>query len=122
MQIQIKRVYDLEKSDSGYRVLVDRVWPRGVRKADLDLDEWCKALAPSSDLRKWFGHDPARWDEFKRRYLDELSGKREEITRLANLAETGSLLLLYAARDQEHNQAVVLRDLVAGRLALPGEE
>lgn len=110
MEVQIARVYDVTDRDSGYRVLVDRVWPRGMKKSSLQLDEWRQELAPSSELRKWFGHDRERWDEFRRRYLEELKEHSKTLDRLRDLAREQPLLLLYSARDQDHNQAVVLRD------------
>lgn len=112
MPVQIARVYDIADRDQGYRVLVDRVWPRGVKKASLQLDEWCRDLAPSSELRKWFGHDSERWEEFRRRYLKELEDHSETLERLREVAQHQPLLLLYSARDQDHNQAVVLRELL----------
>lgn len=112
MDIQIKRAYDVEASTPGYRVLVDRVWPRGVKKEDLDLDEWRKEIAPSNALRKWYGHDPGRWDEFQSRYRDELEEHADELARLREIAEQQKLLLIYSAKDEERNQAVVIRDVL----------
>ncbi|MBI1390456.1 MAG: DUF488 family protein [bacterium] len=107
--MQIQRVYDLNPKRRGeYRVLVDRVWPRGVKKESLNLDEWLKQIAPSSDLRKWFGHDPTRWEEFQERYRRELEAQGDELARLAALASKKTLVLLYSARDAEHNQAIVI--------------
>jgi uncharacterized protein YeaO (DUF488 family) len=110
--VQIKRIYDPAERGDGYRVLVDRIWPRGVSGEDANLDEWAKDLAPSAELRKWFGHDPERFAEFSDRYRAELSERSEEIQRLRALARKGSLTILYAARDREHNNAVVLAELV----------
>jgi uncharacterized protein YeaO (DUF488 family) len=110
--IRIKRVYDDPAKADGYRVLVDRLWPRGVKKVDLDHDEWLKEVAPSDELRKWFGHDPDRFGEFKKRYAAELKGSDA----LADLRRIGrehaTVTLLYGAKDTEHNQAVVLRSLM----------
>jgi uncharacterized protein YeaO (DUF488 family) len=110
--IHIKRAYDPPAKADGRRVLVDRVWPRGVSKDELQLDAWYRDLAPSTQLRKWFGHDPERWPEFRKRYLAELraAGIRERVKELAALAKDGKLTLVYGARDEEHNQAVALRD------------
>lgn len=113
MSVQTKRAYDVEDKDKGYRVLVDRLWPRGVSKDDLGLDEWRKDLAPSDELRKWFGHDPERWSEFKKRYKKELSDKKDDIEHLRKKAKRRKVLLLFGAKDEEHNQAVVLRDMIA---------
>jgi uncharacterized protein YeaO (DUF488 family) len=109
--IRIKRVYlPLEKSD-GQRVLVDRLWPRGLSKDAAHLTLWLKEAGPSTELRKWFGHDPARWDEFRSRYLQELKDNPAMAT-LRELAEKGDLTLLYSAHDEAHNQAVVLADFL----------
>ncbi|MEU2198985.1 DUF488 domain-containing protein [Isoptericola sp. NPDC019482] len=112
MTITVKRVYDDPSPDDGARVLVDRLWPRGISKERAHLDRWCKEVAPSSDLRHWFHHDPERFEEFERRYRAELADNPE----VAGLAELGAgdrhLTLLYSARDTEHNQARVLRDVL----------
>lgn len=110
MKVEIKRVYDDLSETRGYRVLVDRVWPRGMTKEELRLDEWARNLAPSTELRKWFGHDPARWESFRARYLDELKGSEEELARLRGIARRQPLILLYSARNETYNQAVVLRE------------
>jgi len=109
------RVYDVTTSTKGYRVLVDRVWPRGIKKEALALDEWCKDLAPSTELRKWFGHEPARWDEFRSRYLAELKNKADTLERLREIADKKELVLLYSAKDKAHNQAVVIYDALMNR-------
>ncbi|HEY3486303.1 MAG TPA: DUF488 domain-containing protein [Ilumatobacteraceae bacterium] len=109
--IRLRRAYDAAGDDDGYRVLVDRLWPRGVRRDDLHIDEWCKDLAPSTELRRWFGHDPARWDEFRARYRVELAD-HPDVARLADLARTRPITLVYSASDTEHNQAVVLREVL----------
>lgn len=106
----IKRAYEPPSPRDGTRVLVDRLWPRGVKKADAGISQWMKEIAPSTELRKWFGHDPARWDEFRRRYKAELTKKRELVGRLRELAREGPLTLVYSAHDEAHNQAVVLRE------------
>jgi len=108
----LKRAYEPAGSGDGARVLVDRLWPRGVRKADAALDEWMKEIAPSTELRKWFGHDPARWDEFQRRYRAELARQPEALDRLRALAKAGVVTLVYSAHDEAHNDAVVLRQVL----------
>lgn len=112
--IRLKRAYEPPSPEDGTRVLVDRLWPRGVRKAEAVIDCWLKEIAPSSELRRWFGHDPSRWEEFRRRYRAELSSRPELLNRLRALAEQGTLTLVYAARDEDHNQAVALRGMLAG--------
>ncbi len=109
-EIRIKRAYEPPSPRDGTRVLVDRLWPRGVKKADAGISQWMKEVAPSSELRKWFGHDPQRWQEFRRRYKAELAQKTELVGQLRELAEQGPLTLVYSAHDEAHNQAVVLRE------------
>ena len=116
MNIVLKRVYDDPDAAEGYRVLVDRVWPRGIAKESLHIDEWLRDLAPSTELRKWFGHDPSRWESFRRQYLDELQAKQDELKRLQTIAKKGPLILLYGAKDEEYNQAVVIREALQGKL------
>jgi uncharacterized protein YeaO (DUF488 family) len=111
-EVTIKRAYEAPSPHDGIRILVDRLWPRGVKKANAGISQWMKEIAPSSELRKWFGHDPARWEEFRRRYKAELKGKRELVGRLRQLAGEGRLTLVYSAHDEAHNQAVVLRELL----------
>ena len=110
--IRLKRAYDRPAKSDGARVLVDRLWPRGVSKAEAKLDLWLKEIAPSTELRKWFGHDPARWSEFQRRYADELKQRPDKIAELQRLAERGPVTLIYSAHDERHNDAVVLRDFL----------
>src|ERR1700733_7977862 len=107
-EIRIKRVYDPSDEADGTRVPVDRLWPRGLRKENVVLTLWLKEIAPSPDLRKWFGHDPARWAEFSRRYRAELARNDESVAKVADLAKRGPLTLLYAAHDTAHNHALVL--------------
>ncbi|MDH4984944.1 DUF488 domain-containing protein [Aminobacter anthyllidis] len=114
-QVKIKRAYESPASDDGTRVLVDRLWPRGLKKTDAAIDHWAKELAPSTELRKWFAHDPVRWEEFRRRYSEEIREHRGEIDRLRDLARKGPLTLVYAAHDEVHNDAVVLRDILLTR-------
>ena len=111
-EVTIKRAYEPPSPDDGTRILVDRLWPRGVKKSNAGISQWMKEIAPSNELRKWFGHDPARWEEFRRRYRAELTGKRELVSRLRELSTEGPLTLVYSAHDAAHNQAVVLRELL----------
>lgn len=117
-RIDLERVYGATERGNGARVLVDRVWPRGVRKESLGLDLWLRELGPSNELRKWFGHQPERWEEFRRRYKTELRGQRQQelLDQLAELAQKGPVTLLYGARDEQRNQAVVLREVLQERL------
>jgi uncharacterized protein YeaO (DUF488 family) len=113
--LKIKRIYDLPEKDDGYRVLVDRLWPRGVSKERAHLDLWLKEVAPSDALRKWFGHDPKRWAEFTAKYRKELAGKPELTAQIKKLArDHENVTLLYGAHDPLHNQAVVLRQFLKG--------
>lgn len=119
MSITVKRAYEAPEERDGRRILVDRVWPRGVRKDELRLDAWYRDLAPSTELRKWFAHDPERWSEFQKRYAAELkrAQSRERIRELAALGKRGKVTLIYSARDEEHNQAIVLRDYLKRLIA-----
>lgn len=113
--VTLKRAYEPPASDDGTRVLVDRLWPRGVRKDDAAVDLWLKDLAPSTKLRKWFAHDPDRWEEFQIRYADEVHNHPELYAQLRDLARKGPVTLVYSARDEVRNDAVVLRNLLLGR-------
>lgn len=113
--VKLKRAYEPASADDGTRVLVDRLWPRGVSKDAAALDLWLKDLAPSTELRKWFGHDPARWAEFQERYADEVRQHPGAFGQLRDLAKKGRVTLVYSAHDEEHNDAVVLRSLLLGR-------
>jgi uncharacterized protein YeaO (DUF488 family) len=113
--VRLKRAYEAPTRDDGTRILIDRLWPRGVRKADAAVDLWTKDLAPSTALRKWFGHDPARWQEFRRRYAGEIHERVDQFGQLRALARKGRITLVYSAHDELHNDAVVLRDLLLGR-------
>lgn len=115
-EIQLARVSDGPEAMVGARLLVDRIWPRGIPKARLQLDDWLRDIAPSTGLRKWFGHDPARWDEFRRRYRAELDANPDAVSQALGWCRKGPVTLLFWAKDREHNQAVVLRDYLAGRL------
>ncbi|PAY16140.1 hypothetical protein CKO51_28470 [Rhodopirellula sp. SM50] len=108
--IAIARSYDLPDADGHYRVLVDRLWPRGVTKDSLQLDRWTKELAPSDKLRQWFDHDPNKWAEFRKRFLHELSQHKDSAYELLRAADGKSILLIYAAKDEQHNNAVVLKE------------
>ena len=107
--LRTKRIYEEPSADDGTRVLVDRLWPRGVSKEEAKIDRWEKDLAPTNELRRWFGHDPAKWEEFLRRYRAELEGKEEVLARLRQEATGGTVTLLYAAKDEEQNNAVALK-------------
>jgi uncharacterized protein YeaO (DUF488 family) len=113
--LRLKRAYDPPSSDDGTRILVDRLWPRGISKKKAKLDHWMKEIAPSTELRKWFAHDPKRWTEFRRRYAKELRGHSDLVAELRALARKGTLTLVYSAHDEAHNDAVVLRDVLLGR-------
>jgi len=113
--VKLKRVYDPPAASDGTRILVDRLWPRGVKKANAAIDQWDKSIAPSTRLRNWFGHDPARWQEFRQRYASEIHGRREELAALRARAESGRITLIFAAHDKMHNHAIVLRDVLLGR-------
>jgi uncharacterized protein YeaO (DUF488 family) len=108
--VHVKRVYEPPAADDGERVLVDRVWPRGVTKQAASLSLWMKDVAPSSELRKWFGHDPERWTEFRRRYRAELDANKEPVNQLRDMVRHGAVTLVYGAHDEAHNQAVVLAE------------
>lgn len=104
-----KRIYDPPAPDDGCRVLVDRIWPRGTAKKDARIDAWMKEIAPSTALRKWFGHDPGKWDAFRKRYAAELEDKGDLVKKLRDLASGGRVCLLFAAKDEDHNNAVALK-------------
>ena len=112
MGIAIKRVYEAPAEGDGYRVLIDRLWPRGLKKESVPMDVWAKELAPSTELRKWFGHDPALWDEFRQRYAAELAESADVWQALARRSAKEPVTLLYGARDEEHNDAVALKALM----------
>jgi uncharacterized protein YeaO (DUF488 family) len=112
-RVRVKRIYDPPEADDGYRVLIDRVWPRGVSREAAQLDEWSRELAPSNELRKWFGHDPRRFEGFRARYREELAGHADKLDALRARGADTAVTILYAARDREHNNAVVLAELLA---------
>jgi uncharacterized protein YeaO (DUF488 family) len=113
--IRLKRAYEAPAPDDGTRILIDRLWPRGVKKVDAAIDEWMKEIAPSTELRKWFGHDPGRWEEFRRRYQAEIRQHTDEFDRLRTLVQRGRITLVFSARDEAHNDAMVLKDLLLDR-------
>lgn len=113
--IRLKRAYQPAAADDGLRILVDRLWPRGLKKSDAGIDRWIKDIAPSTALRKWFGHDPARWPEFRRRYAAEIRRRPDQFEELRALARKGPVTLVFSARDELHNDAVVLRNVLLGR-------
>jgi uncharacterized protein YeaO (DUF488 family) len=115
VSIRLKRVYDAPAKADGRRVLVDRIWPRGLTKRKARVDEWLKEIAPSTELRKWFAHDPARWKEFKKRYTAELDDQGDQVEHLARAAKQRTVTLLFSAKDTEHNNAVALKDYIARR-------
>ena len=113
MTIKLKRVYEEPEKSDGTRILVDRLWPRGLTKEKANLDLWLKEVAPSTALRKWFSHDPAKWPEFKTRYLAELKHNQQQVEILKQAVAKGPATLLYGAKDQQHNEAVVLQNLLS---------
>lgn len=118
MAVLLKRVYAPYAPEDGFRVLVDRLWPRGIARDTAHVDLWLKEIAPSAELRKWFAHDPEKWAEFRKRYAEELDGRPAEVEQLAAHARHGTVTLLYGAKDEQHNQAVVLKQYLeksAGR-------
>jgi uncharacterized protein YeaO (DUF488 family) len=113
--VKLKRAYEPPSPEDGTRILVDRLWPRGVSKQKAALDHWMKEIAPSTELRKWFGHDPKRWKEFRRRYAEEMRQHPDLLAELRSLARRHKITLVYSAHDETHNDAVVLRDVLLGR-------
>ena len=113
--VKLKRAYEPAAADDGTRILIDLLWPRGVKKADAAIDQWVKDIAPSTALRKWFGHDPARWAEFRRRYAAEIYQHPEQLSGLRTLARQGPITLVFSAHDEVHNDAVALRNFLLGR-------
>ena len=113
MEIKIKRVYETPNKDDGKRILVDRLWPRGLTKKRARIDLWLKDIAPSTDLRKWFGHDPKKWKEFSKRYNEELKKNTKQIEMLENQVKKGTVTLLFGAKDAEHNEALLLQGFLS---------
>lgn len=122
LPVRAIRLYEVQPTDQGARWLVDRLWPRGVSRDSLRLAGWAREVAPSAELRRWFGHDPGRWVDFGHRYVAELDAKPDQWRPLLDAARAGSLLLLYGARDREHNNAIVLRDYLLERLPSAGRD
>jgi uncharacterized protein YeaO (DUF488 family) len=116
MSIRVKRAYEAPAPDDGARYLVDRLWPRGVKKDALRIESWVKDVAPGDQLRKWFSHDPAKWDEFRKRYFEELAAHEESWRPLLAAARRGRVTLLFGAKDTEHNQAVALKEFLDRQL------
>jgi len=110
--MKIKRVYEKPYKEDGIRILVDRLWPRGLTKEKASIDLWLKDIAPSTELRQWFNHDPVKWNEFKKRYRLELKNNKEQISLLKEQMKKGTLTLVYGAKDEEHNEALVLKELL----------
>ena len=115
-EVKLKRVYDQEAPDDGSRFLVERLWPRGIRKAALHYDGWLKDVGPSTDLRRWFGHDPEKWDEFRRKYFAELDANASAWQPIVAAAQKGVVTLLYSAHDEEHNNAAALKEYLKRKL------
>lgn len=113
--VKLKRASEFPAAEDGTRILIDRLWPRGISKEKATIDQWMKDIAPSTELRKWFGHDPARWEEFRGRYAEEVHHNPGLLDQLRSLARQGPITLVYSAHDEVHNDAVVLRDLLLGR-------
>ncbi len=114
--LKIKRVYDAPSKDDGKRILVDRLWPRGLRKEDARIDEWLKDVAPSAGLRKWFNHDPGKWDEFRRRFFAELDKEQESADRIIDAARKGTVTLLFGSKEERYNNAAALKEYLDSRM------
>lgn len=118
-QIKLKRVYEPAARSDGTRILVDRLWPRGLSKENAAIDHWCKELAPSTALRQWFGHKPERWKEFRKRYKAEIARQPEVLAEIRAFAHKGPITLLFTAHDEAHNNAVVLHELLCSKTQRP---
>ena len=114
-ELKLKRVYETPRKDDGARILVDRLWPRGLTKEKAKVDLWLKEIAPSTELRKWFGHDPKKWQSFRQRYQSELKHHADQLKLLKSKVKEGTVTLIYGARDQEHNEALVLKQFLERR-------
>ena len=119
MQLRLKRVYEEPDAQDGRRVLVDRIWPRGLRKEDAKIDLWLKGIAPSTELRKWFGHDPKKWPGFKLRYYCELNKNSEAVQEIMDLVSGSRVTLLFGAKDPDFNNAVALKEYLEARVSFP---
>ncbi|HEV2831136.1 MAG TPA: DUF488 domain-containing protein [Hanamia sp.] len=115
MKTKIKRVYEKPAKEDGFRILADRLWPRGLTKEKASVDLWLKEIAPSTELRKWFGHDPEKWNDFKKKYVAELKKNKETVSILKEKIKEGTVTILYGARDEEHNEALVILDYLDGK-------
>ncbi|MCL5024252.1 MAG: DUF488 domain-containing protein [Nitrospirae bacterium] len=113
--VKIKRIYEPPSRSDGKRVYVDRLWPRGLRKEQAHFDEWIRDISPSDELRKWFGHDPSKWQEFRSRYKAEMKTRKDFIEKLRDYSEKGTVTLLYSAKDEEHNNALVIKEVIEGK-------
>ena len=120
--IKIKRVYGPPSSADGKRILIDRLWPRGLKKEEVRIDEWMKDIAPSGELRKWFGHDPEKWGEFKKRFFTELKDKKDLVDKLVSMARKGRVTLLFGSKEERFNNAVALREYIETRMKDTGSE
>lgn len=114
--IKIKRVYEQPSRDDGRRILIDRLWPRGIKKEDARIDEWLKEVAPSNELRKWFDHDPDKWGEFKKRFFTELKGRQDMVDGILSSARKGTVTLLFASKEERFNNAVALKEYIVSRM------
>jgi uncharacterized protein YeaO (DUF488 family) len=119
MDVRLKRAYEPADASDGHRILIDGLWPRGVSREQAHLDEWARELAPSGELRRWFGHDPSRFAEFRRRYIQELAPQEQKLRELRRCARDGTVTLVYSARDTEHNDAAVLAEILRTRSPRP---
>ncbi len=118
MTIYLKRAYDEPADSDGARILVDRIWPRGLKREDAYIDRWLKGISPSTSLRKWFAHDPAKWDEFRQRYFEELDENKAAVQELLEEAAAGPVTLVYSTKDTRHNNAVALKEYIEFRLGV----
>ena len=116
IMIKIKRTYDKPETEDGFRILVDRIWPRGLKKTDVQMDLWQKDIAPSSPLRKWFKHDESKWNEFKNRYYQELKNKKDSIGLLLDKTRKGTITLLYSSKEDKYNNAIALKEYLEAKL------
>lgn len=114
--LKIKRIYDQPSSADGKRILIDRLWPRGLKKEDARIDEWVKEIAPSNELRKWFNHDPNKWGEFKKRFFQELQGSQDIVSDIVSAARKGTVTLLFGSKEERFNNAVALKEYIEARM------
>jgi len=114
--VKIKRVYDPPFPDDGKRILIDRLWPRGLKKENAHINEWIKELAPSTELRKWFNHDPEKWGEFRKRFFSELQGKQDAVDVIVNAARKGPVTLLFGSKEERYNNATALKEYIEARM------